>query len=375
MAWHETRMDTLVQERLNDPWHNGVAISVYDEATGREVQAGGGVLDPRTPYFATGTTKLYVTAILMQLKGEGKIDLDKPFKTYMPTCKLCVEIHVKDNIDYTDDITIRHLMSHTSGLGDFFIYKHHARALQHAIADGKDEAWTFDDVITRTRSHGAVMEPGVSRRALYTDTNFQILGKVIECIEGKSFAEVFQERISERIGLHSTYIYCDPSDKRPARLMSRDSAVDVPLAMASFQSDGGVVTTSRDALTFTRAFFEGYLFDKRDLRSLFDWRPMFYPTEFGVGLMRAKIPYYMTLRERLRQPHKLFRGVPALYGHVGMGGTFAFYAPEAHVYVAGTVNQLIDPARAVTLALLSIEAMVDGRKKTSPSTVANTVAP
>ncbi|EKE73463.1 serine hydrolase domain-containing protein [Celeribacter baekdonensis] len=358
------RLQIIADRLTRTSWHNGVAMSLYDRSTGREYHVGSGALDSRTPYFATGTTKLYTTSILLQLIEEGKIGLDDPFLTYLGHDKQYEELLVREGVDYTDRVTIRHLMSHTSGFGDFFLYKYQARTLKHAIGAGVDTAWSFDEVVQRSRSHGAVAVPGQSRKALYTDTNFHMLGRVIEAIEGENFGEVLRRRVIDRLGLTSTYLYCDPSDTRPINFMSKDREVRVPRTMASFQADGGIVTTSREALIFIRGFFEGYLFDKRILPRLYHWRPMYFPTEYGVGLMQIKVPWWMSLPHRLNAPpSRFFKSAPRSLGHMGLGGTICLYAPEAGVYIAGTVNQLLDPARSVIASIKMIEDVAYGGRE------------
>jgi D-alanyl-D-alanine carboxypeptidase len=367
MGDRPTHVARDIDRMVNSPHYSGITISAYRQSDASHYQFNAGNLDARTPYFATSIVKLYVTAILMQLRDEGKIAFDTPFKSFLPECKLCIEIHVKDTIDYTDRITIRHLMSHTSGLGDFFIFRNRARTLQHAIADGIDTAWTFDDVIARTRSHGAIEKPGASLKALYTDSNFHTLGKVIEAIEQKSFSQVVQDRIAGPLGLTASYIFNDPSDTRPVKFMSKTREVIVPRSMASFQADGGLVTTSREGLIFLRSFFEGYLFERRRIRDLYDWKPMFPPVDYGLGVMRISASRLVALRFRMAEPWKCARVLPKVYGHFGFGGSFAFYAPEAQVYVSGTTNQLTDPARSIALSLKVIEAIARGEVRPNES--------
>jgi CubicO group peptidase (beta-lactamase class C family) len=355
---------------VKSPKYSGITISAYRQSDASHYNFSAGQLDVRTPYFATSLAKLYVMAVMMQLRDEGKVDFDTPFRRYVPYDKIWVEIHVKDAIDYTGNITIRHLMSQTSGLGDFFVFRNRARDLQHALAEGVDTSWTFEDVISRTRSHGAIEAPGASLRALYTDSNFHILGKVIEALEQKSFSQVVQDRITRPLGLNATYIYNDPSDTRPANLMSHAKEISVPRAMASFQADAGLVTTSRDGLIFLRSFFEGYLFERRRIRDLFDWKPLHRPIDYGLGVMRVDASRLEVLKFRLKQPMSWKRKLPTVYGHFGFGGSFAFYAPELKIYAAGTTNQLADPGRSMALSLRVIEAIARGEGISSEAGVA-----
>ncbi len=359
------KIQAMADTIANSSWHNGVTMTVHDHHTGKGCSIGAGQLDSTKPYFVAGATKIYVTAIVMQLVEEGKIDLDRSFVAYLDNPRICAELHVMDGVDYTAQITLRHLLSHRSGLGDFFLFKNNARSVQHSIAEGIDTGWTFSDVVQRTRSHGPICPPGTGRKANFTDTNFHLLGKVIECVEEKTFAEVFDERIAQRLGLTSTYVYCDPADRRPLNLMSKANEISIPLSMTSFQADGGVVTTSREAMVFIRAFFEGYLFETPKLLEQCVWRGMFYPSEFGLGMMRLNVPTWMTMPHRWRQPWKVFKKTDTVLGHMSIGGAFLFWAPKAGVYVTGTVNQMIDPARAVLFALMSIEAAREYRAKST----------
>ncbi|WP_417262214.1 serine hydrolase domain-containing protein [Celeribacter sp.] len=355
MSGTPSRLERLADRMSRSAWHNGVALSLYDRETGRETHVGGGALDKRTPYFATGVTKLFVTAILLQLCEEEKIDLDAPFLRYIGDRTPFLDLHVKEGVDRTDQVTIKHLMSHTSGFGDHFLLKYQARALKHQVAEGVDSSWGFEDVLLRARSHGAVFAPGEGTRASYTDTNFHILGRVIEEVEGMSFARAVQTRIADRLGLRATYVYCDPSDHRPVDPMSRSREIHVPRSLASFQADGGIVTTSRESMVFARGFFEGYLFDKRVLPRLYSWRPIVFSAEYGAGLMHMQVPWWMTVPYRLRYCLlDLFRAPPRLIGHIGRGSV-CFYAPDEGVYVAGTVNQLNDPARGLVFAMRGVE--------------------
>ena len=64
-----------------------------------------------------------------------------------------------------------------------------------------------------------------------------------------------------------------------------------------------------------------------------------YPLENGIGLMRFKLPKSFTMG----------KNVPVLYGHSGLSGAFAYYAPETDTYYSGTVNQIFKPGTSYKL--------------------------
>ncbi|NJK82132.1 MAG: beta-lactamase family protein [Chloroflexaceae bacterium] len=102
-------------------------------------------------------------------------------------------------------------------------------------------------------------------------------------------------------------------------------------------------------MRFLRAYFDGELFDPANFARMLAWNALFFPMQYGYGLMRFKLPRWMTL----------FRETPELIGHSGSTGSFAFYAPREQLYLAGTFNQFDKPARPFNL-LLSIPTAASG---------------
>ena len=117
--------------------------------------------------------------------------------------------------------------------------------------------------------------------------------------------------------------------------------------MASFGPDGGIVSTAEESMTFLKAFFAGTLFPARYLPELYQWNKIFFPLQYGVGLMRFQLPRFMSP----------FSPAPELLGHSGLSGAFAFYAPERSVYLTGTVNQIAQPGRSFRLLLRLLNQM------------------
>ena len=328
----------------------GGVLVAYRTRENRTFEGARGDLGVDTPYFAASRTKLYVTAILLQMVQEGRLDLDSPFRKLLPGPETA-QLNRFGGEDRTDAITLRHLMSHTSGLADFFEPDNAKTGLFADLTRGKDRALTFPEAMEITRRLGARAAPGSLDRAHYSDSNYQILGKVIEQADGSPFAKVFERRIAEPLGLQRTWIYSDPADMRPRPLRFRDKDLRIPNAMVFSQADGGVVTTAREALVFLRGVFEGALFDRKRLDALQDFRPMFFPLEYGTGMMRFQLPAAMTG----------FRKLAPLIGHSGLSGAVIFHSPANGLYLAGTVNQ-IDKRSTVfqMMARAALQLSTDG---------------
>ena len=303
------------------------------------------------PYFLASATKLYVVALVMQLRAEGSLELDTPVVDLLPAGAIA-GVHVLHGRDHTAMITVRHLLTHTSGLADYLEDRQSDRTvlLDIVSAPGGDRGWTRDDVLEINRHRTTPRFAPGSRRAHYSDTNFQILGLLIETITGRTFEANLRDRICVPLGLTGTHVFgteSSPVYDDVATMLRGKAALRIPLVMASVTADGGIVSSAADSITFLRAFFTGRLFPNHYLAEMQQqWRRVFFPLEYGVGLMRFELP-------RLMSP---FARPPVLLGHSGVNGTLMFFEPNHTLLVAGTVNQLRPRSLGYRLMLGAVQA-------------------
>lgn len=285
------------------------------------------------PYFVASVTKLLTAALILQLADSRELALDRPAGELLPA-QIMQGLHLSGGVDRGEQITVRHRLAHTSGLADYFEGK---RADGGTTADQvfeHDLSWTLDDVLAITRSMRPVLASGKPGKAQYSDTNYQLLGKIVERATGLSYASAVEERIAAPLGLTRTSVFGSDSLHRYdeiAPMLNGRARLHIPQAMASFQADGGVVSTPAEGATFLRAFFVGELFDAAHLaRMQSTWRRIFFPLRYGEGLMRFGLPRAMTG----------FRALPPLVGLSGASGAVLFRAADLDLVVSGTVNQV-----------------------------------
>lgn len=323
-------MQAAIEARLRrlvaGPYHTGAVLGW--SRNGVTEFAAAGDLGPDDPYFAASCTKLVTTVLVRMLADAGRLDLDQPFLEVLADDGL-ERLCVWRGEDLTGRITIRHLLQHRSGLPDYLESAREGRGLLGELMAGRDRGWTLAEVAGIARRQGPVGRPGEMRRAHYSDTNFQILGRVIEVLSGRSFAAEARARVFAPLGLEASYVYADPADRRPRVMRHGAGVLDVPKAMASFQADGGLVTTARDGVRLVAGLFGGALLPRDWWRAHADWRPVFFPMRYGTGLMMYRLPRLMTG----------FRAMRPLIGHGGLSGAVMFHDPETGLALAGTVNQ------------------------------------
>ncbi|MCL2377195.1 MAG: beta-lactamase family protein, partial [Defluviitaleaceae bacterium] len=292
-----------------------------------------GEMQPDSKYFIASVTKLYVTAVVMSLIEEGKLSLDEKISKHLPG-QLMEGLHVLKGVDYSDEITICHLISNTSGLPDYFTHKEDGKPSgAYLLLQGRDDAWGLDKTIDSMKKMTPKFAPGKKGKAAYSDTNYQLLGKIIETVTGEDIGDVFQKYIFDKLGLFSTYAFNDIADKEPAPLYYKDRQLWLPNYMMSITSEGGIVSTADEVMAFLKAFFSGRFFPKEKIEGLKKWNLLLPPPGlfyFGIGLEKTPTPRIVSLRKPINE----------IIGFWGQTSSFAWYNPDADLYFTGTANQI-----------------------------------
>lgn len=291
-----------------------------------------GNLQKEDRYFIASVTKLYITTVILQLRNEGKLKLEDKIIQHFSEGYLD-GLHQMKGVDYTREITITHLLSNTSGIPDYFSDKQGSgKKAADDLFGGKDEPWPLEKTIENVKNMTPKFRPGQKGKARYSDTNFQLLGRIIETITGKDLAVVFRERIFDELKLKNTYAYRDVNDDSPAKMYYKSKELHLPHYIASVTAEGGIVSTASEVMTFLKAFFNGRFFPKTDLDELKKWNLIFFPGQFyfGIGLEKLWTPRFISP----------FKPIREIIGCWGQSGAFAFYNPESDLYFTGTINQL-----------------------------------
>jgi CubicO group peptidase (beta-lactamase class C family) len=294
----------------------------------------GAAMTPDTPYFIASITKTFTAAIVMQLHQEKSIDLEAPISAYLPG-SLTHGIHIYQGTDFSERIKVAELVSQTSGLADYEGDKvRGGRSVIDDLKTGHDRAISTPEALEIVRGLAPHYAPGTPGKANYSNTNYRLLGAIIEMITGKSMAANFSERVCTPLGLQRTYLFdwtAPRSEAAPATIYLKDVPAHVPQYLSSNVSDGGLVSTASECVIFLRAFFEGQLFNQTFLEQMMTWNKIFFPLRYGYGLMNFRLPWFL--------------GQPQFIGHSGSTGSFAFVCPARSIYLAGTINQIAAPAK------------------------------
>lgn len=322
-----------------------------------------------TPFWIASITKLYIAATLLKLHEDKKLSIEDKIIDFLPR-NLLQGVHIVGGVDYCDTLTIRHLLSHSSGIPDYLEVKEKGgRTIVDQVIEGSDRSWSIEDVLEIIRKANAPLFTPQALdnkkvRVRYSDTNFQILIAIIEAVTKKPIETVFREMLFQPLGLTKTYHpgheSLEPVEQVATTWVESKPFDDKPQAMRAF---GDLNSTTSDLVKFMRALIDGAVFKQPETLDLmrshwntfgFALSPLApgWPIQYGLGMMRFRMP-------RLLTP---LRPMPEVMGHTGAVGSWLFYCPAYDLIVAGTVSQVTAaaaPFKAVPKLLGIMEKVLD----------------
>ena len=317
-----------------------VVLGVQSDDGSVRIRAAAGAAKPDDAYYIASISKIITASMVMQLVDEGRLDLSHRVVDLLPHLRLD-GVHRHDGTDHTERLEARHLLHQTSGLADYF-----AGGFEDDFKANRDRPYTVADVVDIARGNDANFPPGDrdGRRSAYSDTNYQLLTAIIENVTGDTYGDAVQKRIAAPLGLEHTYVEGDvptSSSSRPVPLRHNGRPLDLRQALASERGAGGIISTLDDQLQFSAAYHQGRLFDSAHADEMQRWNRLFFPVDYGYGVMRYRLPRWVTG----------FRQLPELIGHAGASNSFTFFVPELGCHIAGTLNDLDNPSRAFKLMM------------------------
>lgn len=259
----------------------GVVAEVQSALGSRTASSGTADLaDPGTPvprnasYRIGSDTKTFTATLALQLVGEGRLALDDTVERWLPGT-------VRGNGNDGTRITVRDLLGQTSGLNDYL-----------AVSPDAAEAFTPEGYHrSRFRSQTAreqvaaalsrppqwlpdpVGSPGGKRRWGYSNTNYTLMGLVIEEVTGHPWAQEIHDRIIEPLGLRHTFspgtspYVPAPTATAYTRFPGEDGFTDTTLAYGG-GADGCLISDTHDHGRFLRALMGGRLLRPAQLAAM-----------------------------------------------------------------------------------------------------------
>ncbi len=287
---------------------------ILEASAGRVAGPGSGPMKTDTPFEIASITKMVTAATVLKFVEAGKIRLDARLTDYLDA---------RQSKGF-EEVTIRQLLTHTSGLADYWSDSSRQEGFLRAFSDGPDRIWKPAEILSYARE----MRRGIpGKRFRYSDTNYVLLGLVIERIANAPLHRAFREMIFDPLGMSETWMSYRESPRGLApshRFEGREDLHGVPRQSADW-AGGGLVSTTHDLERLLRGMVSGGLFQKAGT----------------LDLMRQAVP---TGEEGITYGMGIYRVEPGqgrgeLWGHDGHGNSFAYYWPDGGLFFTGTLNQ------------------------------------
>lgn len=326
----QSSLDKIVTKTVSKKWIQGAVFHVETLNNSVNLKSASGNISIEGSFYIASINKFFLSAITLRLAQKNKIKLSDKISKYLPV-DIMNGLLIYKGFDYSDEITIEHLISHTSGLPCYLIDKRKdGSKVMHELLKGNDQEWPTEKVITEVKKMKPKFYPGQKRKASYSNTNFRLLGAILEIVMRRSLDAILNSLFAE-LGMRNTYVFKNDNEKEFAPIYSKQKTVFIPNYFTSSKYD--IISTAGDLMIFLKAFFNGYFFRKEKIRELEKWNPIFFPFKYGIGIQKFYTP-------RAFSP---LMPIPDMIGHCGSTGTAAFYIPAKNAFIAGAVNQTKNP--------------------------------
>jgi D-alanyl-D-alanine carboxypeptidase len=248
--------------------------------------------DSNTPAQANQTfeigsqTKLMTAVAILQLVEDGKINLDAPAASYLPAATIA-------GIANADTATVRQLLNMTAGIDNYTEVRDAdgVPLFIKALLENPDQVFGPGQALDLARGLPALAAPGAEY--IYSNTNYTLLGQIIEAQTGSTFFEVLKEGIFTPAGMNDTVRQLGTDDPRLSSYLADQTGalVDVTRAPWEMRGEAGIASTTTDMVAFLKALFvDKTLLGDAALAEMMQYIPTgtndTLDTGFGLGLVK-----------------------------------------------------------------------------------------
>ncbi|MGD8615397.1 MAG: serine hydrolase domain-containing protein [Gammaproteobacteria bacterium] len=283
-----------MQSLLHTAVRDGLpGVSLRVKGPGVDFQGAAGAADLLTREPLTAEHVLYVaslgktfTAVLaLQLWEEGRLALDEPITTWLPG-------DATTRIPSSETITLRHLLSHTSGVID---YMNDDTAWRADFVRSPHRRWNHSDVVPYLYDKPLLFRPGTAYH--YSNSNYILVGHILERVSGQPFHALMRTRILAPLALKHTFNGRESSagEKRAhGYIRRRGRVIDTyPWYSDYGLADSGMHSTPGDLVRFMEALFTSETLLSEAVRGQMTAVPESSParSQYGLGIFIHRNPW------------------------------------------------------------------------------------
>lgn len=311
---YESKIDSIVslQYSANEPGitilvaKNGKAI--YQKAVGKSNLELNTPIDLNSVFQIGSITKQFTAVSILMLAEQGKLDIEDKIEGYIP-----------EYAKIGKDITIHHLLNHTSGIKN--------KTLLSENQNNSKTDKSPKELITYFKDESLEFIPG--EKFKYSNAGYILLGQIIEKVSKQSYGEFIKENIFDKIGMTSSY-YGNTKHSIPNRtagyIIEQNEFINPDYMNLSLAySAGAILSNTKDLLKWQNALLSNTLLNEASIKQAMK------PTQLNSG---KRIPYGYGFRfSRL--------GNSPVIAHTGSTKGYtsiALFLPQENIYITALTN-------------------------------------
>ncbi len=296
---------------------------------------------PSDRFRIASVTKTFVATVVLQLVQEHVLHLDQTVEQWLPGM-----------VPNGHAITIRHLMSHTSGIYDYLDHR-----FEQIYFDSPRRVWGPNELVAYGVAHDPYFAPGEPGKWHYSNTNYILLGMIIEKATGTPLHYQLRSRIFEPLQLHNTYL--EDYEEMPGGFVHGYIGTgDFTDASLSTWAAGGIISNAEDVATFAQALFTGTLINQAMLHE------MLQPVLVDIHTVKGYPVYGLGMTKNIEAFSLITSGAApnnikfsALWGHTGGLSGFKSimgYMPGNGITIVILTNEMTVPTIPVLVQSLNL---------------------
>lgn len=202
---------------------------------------------PSSVFRIGSTSKQFTAACIVLLAEQGKLDLDNSLNQYFPNFP-----------EYSKNITVRHLLNHTSGIRDYLMIA--------SLKGYSDDTYYEDNDIMKwlVRQTDLNFEPG--EEFLYSNSGYWLLSQIVEEVSTINMAEFAEKEIFNPLGMTNTHFHNDHTqivkNRASGYLPNSDESYQISMTTLGMIGDGGIFTTINDIKKWDDAYYNSEVLNK-----------------------------------------------------------------------------------------------------------------
>ncbi len=244
-------------------------------------------------FLIASISKVFTAAAIYRYIDKGTLGLEDQISQWL-------DKSIVENVENADEAKIKHLLSHTSGVADFYTTKFDLD--RHNVVHND---FTKEKVLKYI--YGKKATNGVGETYYYSNTNFLLLSLILEKASGLSFGQVYEQEVFAPLALSSAYY----SEEQPIPNGTVKGYIGLGTSNNYFESrhlyqdelgiggDGGVAINAHDLAVFFEEMMKGNLISQTSLSEMTNWfdlpsdwhAPAFGHTENGFGIEKFNTEY------------------------------------------------------------------------------------